>query len=93
MEGLITLCMGPVVAIVIEAAKRVPQLPFDGKSKAALIAALVVASFVVRLAIAYVQGGLLAFDFASEVKLVTDSVTAALVAAGSYSLVQKKDPA
>lgn len=88
MAGLdiLPIMMGPIVALLVETAKRVPVIPFDGKGKAAMVAALTVSSLIVRIGLAYLQGDLISFDWAHELQIAYDAVTASLIAAGGYSL-------
>lgn len=83
------LLMGPVVAGLVETAKRVPVIPFDGKSRAAIVAALVLVSLLVRVALAWATGTLEAFAWEAELRIAFDAVMAALVAAGGYSLLKR----
>lgn len=83
------LLMGPLVAGLVETAKRVPVVPFDGGSRAAIVAALVLVSLLVRVALAWVTGDLGAFAWEAEIRIAFDAIMAALVAAGGYSLVKR----
>lgn len=83
------LLMGPLVAGLVETAKRVPVVPFDGGSRAAIVAALVLVSLLVRVALAWVTGDLGAFAWETELRIAFDAIMAALVAAGGYSLVKR----
>ena len=83
------LLMGPLVAGLVETGKRVPVIPFDGGSRAGIVAALVVVSLVVRVALAWATGTLSSVDWSAELRVVFDSIMAALVAAGGYSLAKR----
>lgn len=83
------LVMGPLVAALVETGKRVPVIPFDGKSRAAIVAALVVVSLLVRVALAWATGQLEAFAWDAEIRIAFDAVMAAMVAAGGYSLLKR----
>lgn len=83
------LLMGPLVAGLVETAKRVPVVPFDGGSRAAIVAALVLVSLLVRVALAWVTGDLGVFAWEAELRIAFDAIMAALVAAGGYSLVKR----
>lgn len=89
LEAFIPLALGPVTAIVVEAAKRVPVVPFDGRNRASVALALVTVSLGARAGIAWLNGDLGGLDWGTELKVLIDAVIAALVAAGSYSLVKK----
>lgn len=84
------LLMGPLVAGLVETAKRVPVIPFDGKSRAAIVAALVLVSLLVRVALAWATGTLESFAWEAEIRILGDAIMAALVAAGGYSLIKPK---
>lgn len=86
IETLYPVVAGPVVAALVEVAKRVPVVPVNPESRAAIVAALVVVSLLVRLAIAYLTGTLETFDWRG----LLDSIGAALTAAGVYSLTKQK---
>lgn len=88
IEAIYPLVMGPVVAGLVETAKRVPVIPFEGRGRAGIIAALVVVSLVVRVGLAWATGHLATFDWTTELRIAADAVMAALVAAGGYSLVK-----
>lgn len=82
------LAMGPIVALLVETAKRVPVIPV-GPHRASIIAALVVASLAVRVALAWATGGLESFAWEAELRIAIDAVMAAIVAAGGYSLIKR----
>lgn len=82
------LAMGPVVALLVETAKRVPVIPV-GPHRASIIAALIVASLAVRLALAWATGQLETFAWEAELRIAIDAIMAAVVAAGGYSLLKK----
>jgi len=84
------LLMGPLVAGLVETAKRVPVIPFEGRGRAGIIAALVVVSLLIRVALAWATGTLEAFAWEAELRILADAVMAALTAAGAYSLVRKQ---
>ena len=90
IQHIFPLVMGPLVAGLVETAKRVPVIPFEGAGKVGIIAALVVVSLAVRVALAWATGTLEAFDWATELRILADAVMAALTAAGAYSLVRKQ---
>lgn len=88
VQHLFPLLMGPLVAGLVETAKRVPVIPFEGRGRAGIIAALVVVSLLIRVGLAWATGTLEAFAWEAELRIVFDAVVAALVAAGGYSLVK-----
>lgn len=83
------LIMGPLVAALVETGKRVPVIPFEGRGRAGIVAALVVVSLAVRVALAWATGTLEAFAWEAELRIAFDAIMAALVAAGGYSLVKR----
>lgn len=89
VQHLFPLLMGPLVAGLVETAKRVPVIPFEGRGRAGIIAALVVVSLLIRVALAWATGTLEAFAWEAELRIAFDAVAAALVAAGGYSLIRK----
>lgn len=90
LDQLIPLVVGPVVALVVQAAKAVPVVPFDGRSRAAVALALLVVSLGARAGLAWINGELGTFAWEAELKILADAVIGALVAAGGYSLVKPK---
>lgn len=89
LETLYPLILGPLVAGLVETAKRVPVIPFGGRGRAGIVAALVVASLALRVALAWATGQLATFDWHTELRLALEAIVAALVAAGGYSLLRK----
>jgi hypothetical protein len=90
VQHIFPLLMGPLVAGLVETAKRVPVIPFEGRGRAGIIAALVVVSLLIRVALAWATGTLDAFAWEAELRILADAVMAALTAAGTYSLVRKQ---
>ena len=86
IEALYPVVAGPVVAALVEVCKRVPVIPVNSESRAAIVAALVVVSLLVRLALAYFTGTLETFDWRG----LLDAIASALAAAGAYSLAKQK---
>lgn len=89
LETLYPLVLGPVVAGLVETAKRVPVIPFEGRTRAAIVSALVLVSLVLRVALAWATGQLATFAWDAELRLALEAIIAALVAAGGYSLLRK----
>ena len=58
-----------------------------------IIAALTVAAFLCRVALAWASGTLAAIDWQGEVQLVGEAIAAAFMAAGGYALVNNNKPA
>lgn len=89
VQAAFPLLMGPLVAGLVETAKRVPVIPFEGRHRLAIVAALVVVSLLVRVALAWATSDLASINWEAELRVVFDAVTAALVAAGGYSLLRR----
>lgn len=89
LELALPLIIGPAVSLVVEAAKRAPAVPFSGKSRAGVALALLVVSLGARAGLAWVNGDLGSLDWATELRILLEGVSAALVAAGGYSLVKR----
>lgn len=89
VQHVFPLVMGPLVAGLVETAKRVPVIPFEGRGKAGIIAALVVVSLLIRVGLAWATGTLEAFAWEAELRILADAVMAAMMAAGTYSLARK----
>jgi hypothetical protein len=84
---------GPIVAFLTELAKRAPAVPFEAKTVTTLIIALGALSTLTtvfcNLAIAWLSGNILAFDFAGSLKLVGQVVLSVLTAAGAFGMYRK----
>lgn len=92
LAPIVPLAIAPVASIITEAARRVPAVPFDGTTRLTILAALLVVSLVVRVAIAWAAGTLETIDWAGELRVLVDSFTAALTAAGGYALLTSRKP-
>lgn len=84
------LIAGPIVSVAVTALERAP-VPFEGKTKAGIVAALLGASAALRIATAWASGDLAQVNV-EDVKLVVGMVIDALVAAGGYALVKANKP-
>lgn len=84
------LVAGPIVSLVVSALEKAP-VPFEGKTKAGIVAALLGASAALRVMIAYLNGDLSQINH-EDVKIVVGVIIDALVAAGGYALVMAKKP-
>jgi hypothetical protein len=89
---LLPLVIAPLASVITEAAKQVPGVPFDGRTKATILAALLVVSLLLRVAIAWVTGTLDTISWADELRVLVDAITAALTAAGGYALLTSSKP-
>lgn len=76
---------GLVVMVLTEALKKIPQIPFEGKTKAGLLLALTVLYVLCRVGIAVLTNTLPALDVAGLVAEVSNAAQAMLVAMGGYS--------
>jgi len=84
------LVAGPIVSLVVSALEKAP-VPFEGKTKGSIVAALIGASAALRVATAWASGDLAKIDV-EDVKLVVGLVVDALVAAGGYALIKANKP-
>lgn len=84
------LVAGPIVSLVVSAVEKAP-VPFEGKTKAGIVAALLAASAGLRIAVAWVSGDLTKLD-PEDVKIVVGVLVDALVAAGGYALMKANKP-
>ena len=85
------LLAGPIVSLAVSALEKAP-VPFEGKTKAGIVAALLGASAAIRVATAWASGDLTKLD-PEDVKIVVGVVVDALVAAGGYALLKANKPA
>jgi glutamine synthetase adenylyltransferase len=92
LAPLLPLVIAPAAATITEAAKRVPAVPFDGRTKATILAALLAVSLLLRVAIAWVTGTLDHISWADELRVLVDAIIAALTAAGGYALLTSSKP-
>lgn len=90
LAGFQPLIAGPLVSLAVTALEKAP-VPFEGNTKAGIVAALLAASAGLRIATAWATGDLARIDI-EDVKLLVGVVTDALVAAGGYALVTSKKP-
>ena len=84
------LLAGPIVSLAVSALEKAP-VPFEGKTKAGIVTALLGASAALRLATAWASGDLTKLD-PEDVKIVAGIVVDALVAAGGYALMKAQKP-
>ncbi|MEB3196831.1 MAG: hypothetical protein VKP62_06465 [Candidatus Sericytochromatia bacterium] len=89
---ILPLAIAPLASLITEAARRVPAVPFDATTKASILAVLLAVSLVIRVAIAWVTGSLDSLNWAGELRVILDAVTAALTAAGGYALLTSRKP-
>lgn len=92
LAPIVPLAIAPLASIITEAARRVPAVPFDGATKAGILAALLAVSLCIRVAIAWVTGTLDAVAWSDELRVLVDAITAALTAAGGYALLTSSKP-
>ena len=84
--------IAPLASLLASLAEKAPPFPYDGQSKAGIVAALLLASLVVRAALAWTTGTLMAIDWGGELKAITDTLTAAGLAAGWYAVRRSNKP-
>jgi hypothetical protein len=84
------LVAGPIVSLVVSSVEKAP-VPFEGKTKAGIVAALLAASAGLRVAVAWASGDLTKLD-PEDVKIVVGVLVDALVAAGGYALMKANKP-
>ncbi len=94
--GLVALApfiVAPLAGLLAKAAEKLPAIPYQGGSKAGIIAALTLAAVACRWALAWATGTLPGIDWAADVRLVVDALAGALMAAGGYALARSDKPA
>ena len=84
------LLAGPIVSLAVSALEKAP-VPFEGKTKASIVGALLGASAALRVATAWASGDLSKLD-PEDVKILAGIVVDALVAAGGYALMKAQKP-
>lgn len=84
--------IAPLAGGAAKVAEKLPVIPYVGGSKLGIIAALTVAAFVARVALAWATGTLAGINWEGELRLVVDAVAAALLAAGGYAIATSDKP-
>jgi hypothetical protein len=92
MNTILPLLLAPAVSAVANAIEHQPGIPYEGKTKAGITAALFGISLALRFALAAYQGQLNTLDLATDGRLFLEAAIAALSAAGGYSLVKSDKP-
>jgi hypothetical protein len=85
--------VAPLAAALAKAAEKLPAIPYQGGSKAGIVAALTVSAVACRWALAWATGTLPGVDWAADVRLVVEALAGALMAAGGYALARNDKPA
>jgi hypothetical protein len=85
------LWTAPLVSVAVSTLKASP-FPYQGATKAGIVAALTVVAFVLRLATAWASGDLAALDVATETRIIVEALTAAGLAAGAHSIANDEKP-
>jgi hypothetical protein len=93
IAALAPLLIAPLAAALAKAAERAPGVPYEGRSKAGIVAALTLAAIACRWALAWATGTLPGVDWAADLRLLLDALMAAGLAAGGYSLARSDKPA
>lgn len=83
--------IAPAVSAAVAALKASP-FPYQGATKAGIVAALAVAALVLRLGLAWATGDLASLDVTHEAQLVIDAIAAAGVAAGVHAIARDEKP-
>jgi hypothetical protein len=82
-----------LASALAKAAEKLPAIPYQGGSKAGIIAALTLAAVASRWALAWATGTLPGIDWAADVRLIVEALAGALMAAGGYALAHNDKPA
>lgn len=85
--------VAPLAAAIAKGAEKLPAIPYQGGSKAGIIAALTLAAVACRWALAWATGTLPGVDWAGDLRLVLDALLAAGLAAGGYAIARSDKPA
>lgn len=92
MNTILPVILAPAVSAIAHAIEHQPGIPYEGKTKAGITAALLGVSLALRFALAAYQGQLETLDLATDGRLFLESLIAALAAAGGYSLAKSDKP-
>jgi len=92
LNTILPLVLAPAVSTITKGIEAAPGIPYQAKSKAGITAVLLGASIAVRFGIAAYTGQLATLDLSEDLTLFGEAFTAALAAAGGYSLIQSDKP-
>jgi hypothetical protein len=92
VNTLLPLVLAPAVSTIAKGIEAAPGIPYQAKSKAGITAVLLGASIAVRFGIAAYTGQLATLDLSGDLTLFGEAFTAALAAAGGYSLIKSDKP-
>lgn len=82
-----------LAAALAKLAEKAPGVPYEGKSKAGIIAALTVAAIACRWGLAWATGTLPGIDWQADARLLVEALAGALAAAGGYAIARSDKPA
>lgn len=91
---LIPILIAPLASAIAAGLERLPAFPYEGRTKAGIVAALLVSALLVRLAIAWVTGTVPAGpDLQADLIIILDAIKGAGLAAGGYAIARSGKPA
>ena len=85
------LWTAPLVSVIVSALKASP-FPYQGATKAGILAALTVVAFVLRVLTAWASGDIASLDVATETRIITEALAAAGIAAGGHAIAHDEKP-
>lgn len=89
---LAPIIIAPIAAALATAAEKAPVIPYQGASKAGIVAALTLAAVASRWALAWATGTLPGVDWEADTRLLLDALLAAGLAAGGYAIARSDKP-
>lgn len=92
MNSMLPLLLAPSVSFIADAIEKTPGIPYQARSKAGITACLLGVSLAIRFSVAAYTGSLDKLDLSHDLHMFGEAVTAALAAAGGYSLVKSDKP-
>lgn len=93
IAALAPVIIAPLAGLLAKGAEKAPGVPYQGASKAGIVAALTVAAVACRWALAWATGTLPGVDWAGDLRLLLDALLAAGLAAGGYAIARSDKPA
>lgn len=92
MNTILPLFLAPAVSAITHAMEQQQGIPYEGKTKAGITAALLGVSLALRFALAAYQGQLHTLDLAEDGRMFLEALIAALAAAGGYGIAKSDKP-
>jgi hypothetical protein len=92
VNSLLPLVLAPSVSVIADAIEKTPVIPYQAKSKAGITACLLGVSIAVRFGLAAYTGSLDKLNVSDDLMMFAEALTAALAAAGGYSIVKSDKP-